>query len=123
MSSIKDFIKNLDSKEFNTDYSIYPLLLESNDSAEKWQINNSQVLNNVHPNGSCLRANCVLHKPTNHIMKSWKLHYYENIFYRICQHNNFHFDIDSHKDLFYISVEKGCMYKYCKDCGCCSELY
>ena len=51
---------------------------------------------NVHPMNKCIGRPCVIHSPTNHHMRSWKLHWRSDraIFERICEHGIGHPDPD-----------------------------
>ena len=77
------------------------------------------VLSNVHPKGKCAGEYCVVHNPSNHHMRSWRLHWRDDrgIFERICPvHGTGHPDPDQLDywrllGLDFMSVH-GC-------CGCC----
>lgn len=64
---------------------------------ETWVINSALKLSNTHPSGTCQGEACTLHRPTNHHMIWWGLHYRNDraIFERICQHGIGHPDPDT----------------------------
>ncbi len=54
------------------------------------------LLENVHPMDSCVGEPCIIHNPTDHHMRHFKLHWREDrrIFERICPHGVGHPDPD-----------------------------
>lgn len=79
---------------------------------ERFVVNEDQTLINVHRREDCIPP-CVIHHPTDHHMKDWKLRWRwdREIFERICpEHGVGHPDPDSHNR----DRTHGC-------CGCCSK--
>lgn len=54
------------------------------------------LLVNVHSEGLCRGRHCTIHRPTDHHMRSWPLHWRDDrkIFERTCQHGIGHPDPD-----------------------------
>lgn len=54
------------------------------------------LLQNVHLESSCRGRACTIHRPTNHHMRNWPLHWRQDrvLFERICSHGIGHYDPD-----------------------------
>jgi hypothetical protein len=63
---------------------------------EIWELPNGQRLGAVHLRGDCATDRCVFHKPSEHSMSEFKLHWRDDrgIFERICPHGVGHPDPD-----------------------------
>lgn len=79
-------------------------------------------LQNVHPEMMCEHRACVIHNPTDHHMRSWRLHWRgdRGIFERICpEHGTGHPDPDQ----FPYWEETGQTWQSVHGCcGCCHTL-
>ncbi len=64
--------------------------------SENWELDNGEILTNVHPIGVCSERVCVMHSPTKHHMSDWEPIYRRdrNIFERLCEHGTGHPDPD-----------------------------
>lgn len=82
---------------------------------ETWHMSDGTLLKNVHPKGTCKGEFCVIHKPSDHSMRKWKLYRENGKFYRICPHKQMHFDVDEATFLGYWE-------HYCA-CKCCYGRY
>lgn len=73
----------------------YPIQLDSDHRGERWRIRGNQIMAGVHVRADC-SGRCVLHAPTDHHMRDWKLHWRQDrhIFERICDHGVGHPDPD-----------------------------
>jgi hypothetical protein len=56
------------------------------------------VIEHVHSDDDCYGRPCPFHRPTNHHMRTWPLHWRDDrrIFERICRHGTGHPDPDQH---------------------------
>ena len=85
--------------------------------------NNGDVstrLKNVHLPEKCEDRPCVIHRPTNHHMREWLLHWRNDrgIFERFCEHGIGHPDPDQ----FAYWKENGLDHEKVHGCdGCCEE--
>lgn len=77
----------------------YPIQLESDEYGERWRTRGDQIVRAVHSVDVCV-GRCVLHYPTEHHMRDWRLHWRvdRHFFERICPHGIGHPDPD---EMFY----------------------
>lgn len=83
---------------------------------EIW-VDGDDVLENVHPRELCEGRNCVLHNPSDHHMREWKLNFRNDTgqMERLCEHGIGHPDPD---DLAYhTSIGRDFSIHGCD--GCC----
>lgn len=73
---------------------------------------------NVHDPASCAGRPCVIHAPTEHHMRAWKLHWRDDrsIFERLCAHGIGHPDPDQYA--FWESINRESLKVHGCD-GCC----
>jgi len=66
------------------------------DDWETWELDNGLVLSGVHSKDNCISKRCAFHNPSNHHMRTWRLHWRDDrqIFERICEHMIGHPDPD-----------------------------
>jgi hypothetical protein len=65
---------------------------------EKWEMDDGKTLTGVHLEANCIDWPCVLHRPTDHHMSEWHLHWRgdRGIFERLCIHGIGHPDPDQY---------------------------
>ena len=77
---------------------------------------------NVHSADKCAGENCVIHNPSEHCMRNWRMHLRETtLVERICEHGIGHPDPDSVKALNKITGQTSWGIHGCD--GCCYDPY
>ena len=87
--------------------------------SEKWEMDDGKVLTGVHMEADCIDWPCVIHRPTDHHMREWRLSWRGDraIFERHCIHGVGHPDPDQFK----YWDETGQEYESVHGCdGCCA---
>lgn len=77
--------------------SQYPVELAPDFNGERWRLAGDEIISHVHLRRRCRGPVCPLHRPTDHHMRDWRLHYRHDreIFERICEHGVGHPDPDT----------------------------
>lgn len=88
---------------------------------ELWALPDGSVMENVHPAAVCEGRPCVMHNPTDHHMREWRMRFRNDtgVCERICAHGIGHPDPDS---LAYFRDERGLKMMGVHGCdGCCRK--
>ena len=85
----------------------YPFELESDENGERWRLAGNEIISHVHLRYNCQGTVCPLHNPSDHHMRSFKMHYRHDrgIFERICKHGVGHIDPDDYRTT--VGLDKG----------------
>lgn len=104
-----------------SDINAQSAVIEELQRDRRFTLPNGTVLHNVHPEERCKDRPCVIHNPTDHHMRDWRLHWRDDrgIFERLCpNHGTGHPDPDQFDYWKSVGEEwqgiHGC-------CGCCRE--
>lgn len=91
----------------------YPIELEPNENGERWRLAKNEIISHVHLRKDCKGVYCALHNPSDHSMRSFRLHYrhdWGGFFERICEHGVGHDDPDNYNSKHNMHGCDGCCF-------------